>query len=89
MCGVDAVGAGPVQTEDVLQGGLPVLAAEVPLRATDIPPERLPVGHRLPLAARRGEGLATRRHHQAGTLSYSLTSYNTPSTPGATFTVPC
>ena len=71
----DVVGAWPVSPEDVLQGRLPIDAAQVPLRAAALPPERVPVWHSVPLAARRGEGLATRRHHQTGATCHLRASF--------------
>lgn len=60
----DRLGRWSVQTEDVLQGRLPVDTAEMQVRAAAVPPERLPERHGLPFAARRWERLAPGDHDQ-------------------------
>lgn len=53
-----------VQVAHDLQGRLPDESAQVQIRAGAVPPERVSIGHRLPVAARRGQGLAPGDHHQ-------------------------
>lgn len=62
---IDTVGGRPVQAAHDLQGRLSDQSAQVQIRAGPVPSERLSVWYGVPVAAGRGQGLASGHHHQA------------------------
>lgn len=59
------LGRRTVQTANALQRRLPFLASQMQIRAASFPPQRVPIGYRVPLHPGRRQGLEAGHHHQA------------------------
>lgn len=71
------MGKRSLQTANDFQRRLPDQPAEMQVRASFVPSECLPVGHCLPVAARRGEGLASGNHNQTDSAGHPRPSQRT------------